>query len=87
MDKNTIIPILNGDDMRNLLLDDYIPSELQWLETMHRVFTAKVNYLEKLAIQASREKRHRATLRLEGEIKAYKHMNEYFADRIKSLKK
>ena len=66
--------------------DNYFPSELQWLETMYRVFSAKAKYLERLAAQASREKRPRATLRLEGEARAYKHMNGYFEERIKSLK-
>lgn len=66
--------------------DDYIPSELQWLETMYRVFTAKAKYLERLAAKANRENRQCATLILEGEARAYRHMNGYFEDRIKSLK-
>lgn len=66
--------------------DNHFPSELQWLETMYRVFTAKAKYLERLAAQASREKRQRASLRLGGEARAYKHISEYFEDRIKSLK-
>ena len=67
--------------------DNYFPSELQWLETMHSVFTAKAKYLERLAAQANKEKHPRAVLRLEGEARAYKHINGYFEDRIKSLKK
>lgn len=66
--------------------DNYFPSELQWLETMYSVFTAKAKYLERLAAQANREKHPRAVLRLEGEARAYKHINGYFEDRIKSLK-